>query len=63
MFKLKWISFHRVSNLFLTSNDKSIFEHSKYISIYFKIFQNISKHQNTQDKKLCKFFNSVVGLL
>ena len=45
MFKLKWIDFHHVCNLFLVgSNDRSI-----------------SKHQNIQNKEFCKLSNSVVG--
>ena len=44
MFKLKWIDFHHVCNLFLVGNDRSI-----------------SKHQNIQDKKICRLSNSVVG--
>ena len=44
MFKLKWVDFHHVCNLFLVGNDRSI-----------------SKHQNIQENKFCKFSNSVLG--
>ena len=67
MFKLKWIGFHHVCNLFLTGNDKSISKHQDIqdkkfckLSSFFreklshypeKVIYNFSKHNLTEVEK------------
>ena len=68
MFKLKWIDFHHICNLFLTGNDKSISKHQKIQDKKFcnlstfvrekvshdteKVIYNFSKHNLTEVEKI-----------
>ena len=50
MFKLKWIDFHHVCNLFLTGNDKSISKHQKIQDKKFYKLFSFDRENNYQPR-------------